>query len=103
MIGHQAVRQQPHANAMIRLTKQPEKGEVILVIMKDGHLPVATIQNVVANIPSGGASSARHAPILAGNGNRVNNVECPLFLPGAVGNSFPWADAHGYIMSPLRG
>ena len=89
MVAHQAKRQQPHVAALTRLLKKPKEGKVILILVKDGTLAVASIEDVIAVTSLGCACGAWHETIVAGVGTRSKRiiVRCPLIWPLRQRNS----------------
>jgi hypothetical protein len=60
MIAHQTKSKQPHVQALARFLQQLEKGLEIAVLMENGSLAVAAVEDVITITSLGSAGSARH-------------------------------------------
>jgi hypothetical protein len=67
VIGHQAIAQDVHGQALAR-GFQGDEGSVVLVLMEDLVPAVAAIEDVIDPVSQGSASGAWHAATLAATG-----------------------------------
>jgi hypothetical protein len=77
MVGHQAIRQQPHVGVFTGLAQQLDEGGVIAILAKDRLAAVAPVEYMVAVAALGSACMSRHAGIIA-RGTDVGKGKCTV-------------------------
>ena len=65
VVGHQAVGQDAHREAVAGLSDEADEGGVVGVLVEDLGFAVAAVQNVVAHVAESGSGRSGHSPKLS--------------------------------------